>query len=311
VAPYDEYYNQFHFLEIQAIIWKHCIPRSINPLKELKSLLSLTTLLFKIRPTYIFSFTIKANLYCGLINFLLHSNHFPTITGIGRYFIKPLYALCLKKCKKVIFQNYCDAALFKREKITSEKKTIIVPGSGVNPEMFKPIQKNTFPKTFLFVSRLPYEKGLNYIGAACQLLKDSHPDWSLDFFGYPSTNYATLPDNMHYKGFYQPMVQIYQHYSCFLYCSDYREGLPKVTLEALASGTPLLIAGFSLDSRIIKPGYNGFKKNSLNPRDIHLLMTKWIECPESKKLLMRTNARKLVLKKFSEIKVAQQYLNII
>lgn len=311
MASYDEYYDQLHFLKAHCLIWKHCIPRSINPLNELKSLFSLAILLLKLRPAYIFSFTIKANIYSGIINFFIKSNHHPTITGIGRYFIQPLYKLSLKKSKKIIFQNYSDAALFKRAKITSEDKTIIVPGSGVNPNQFKPTRQTTFPKIFLFVSRFPLEKGLKHITAACQLLKESHPDWSLDFFGFPSESYSNLPKNMKYKGFRQSMDQIYSQYDCFIYCSAYREGLPKVTLEALATGTPLLLAGHSPDSRIIKPGYNGFKKHSLDPRDIHHLMIKWIQYPEAKKLTMRANARKLALKKFSENMVAYQYLNII
>lgn len=311
VAPYDEYYNRIPFFQAQFIIWRHCQASSLNPIKEIQSLLSLTILLFKIRPDYIFSFTIKANIYSGLINFLLQTNHYPTITGIGRYFIKILYALGLKTSKKVFFQNYSDATLFIKEKITSEKKAIILPGSGVNPAIFKPTYKITFPNTFLFVSRFPFEKGLNHIIEASLLLKESHPDWSIDFYGYPSQHYFKLPKNIIYKGFSQLMAQIYPQYGCFLYCSAYREGLPKVLLEALSSGTPILLAGMAPDSRILKPGYTGFKSQSLDSKDIHNLMIKWIEYPEPKKLLMRFNTRKLALNKFSEKGVARRYLHFI
>jgi glycosyltransferase involved in cell wall biosynthesis len=311
IAPYDEYYNQPPFRHLQTFIWKHCHPRSLNPIIELKSLWSLAILLFKIRPDYLLTFTIKANIYGGLINFLIQSIHFPTISGIGQLFIQPLYAIGLKKSKQVLFQNYSDAILFVKEKIINEKNIVILPGSGVNLETFKPTSKLTYPKTFLFASRHPLEKGLNRIIEACKLLMESHPEYSVHFYGHPSKGYSNLPKNMKFKGFCNSMGSIYPQYCCFLYFSSYREGLPKVLLEALSSGTPILLAGPSCDSRILKSGYNGYKTPSLAPNDIHSLIIKWIENPESKKQWMRKNARKLALKKFSEKWVAQKYLQII
>jgi galacturonosyltransferase len=61
---------------------------SINPFLELKSLMTLSVIIKRIKPDYVLSFTIKPNLYSGFLSKSLQFKHIPNITGLGKVFSK-------------------------------------------------------------------------------------------------------------------------------------------------------------------------------------------------------------------------------
>ena len=88
--------------------------RGKNPLKELKSIFKINSLIKKNKPDIVLTYTIKPNLYVGLIRRFKKFRFIPTITGLGTAistndFLSQLltwiYKLSFKKAYTVFFQN--------------------------------------------------------------------------------------------------------------------------------------------------------------------------------------------------------------
>ena len=84
--------------------------RGKNLMSELKLLLRYKNFIKKIDPDKVVSYTIKPNIYCGLITRILGVNFYPNITGLGTAFQKEgffkkiiiyMYKIAFKKSKKV------------------------------------------------------------------------------------------------------------------------------------------------------------------------------------------------------------------
>ena len=90
---------------------------------------------------------------------------------------------------------------------------------------------------------------------------------------------------------------------------SYREGLPRVILEAL-SERPVITSNVPGCNRIIKNNFNGilcnakviFLKNAID---------RFINLPKIKRKKMGINGRKFVENEFNEKKVIDSYLKII
>ena len=92
--------------------------RSINLLNELRTFLHLKKILKAIKPTFVFTYTIKPNIYSGYLCGRLKINHIPMVTGFGYFFNvlkKPLRTFVhyiIKKsflhAKEVWFTNMSD-----------------------------------------------------------------------------------------------------------------------------------------------------------------------------------------------------------
>ena len=81
------------------------------------------------------------------------------ITGVGPLFISKniVYRIarthvstCIKKTKKVFFQNYDDMNLFMEKKFVIKEIAERIPGSGVDYKKFSPIAKRKRMKRILF-----------------------------------------------------------------------------------------------------------------------------------------------------------------
>jgi glycosyltransferase involved in cell wall biosynthesis len=82
------------------------------------------------------------------------------------------WAAC--KCsKRVFFQNHDDKTEFIQNGLVKAEKTVIINGSGVNLEKFKPTPLPIEP-AFLFIGRLIKDKGIMEYLEACKEVKVKH-----------------------------------------------------------------------------------------------------------------------------------------
>jgi len=82
--------------------------------------------------------------------------------------------MAFRHAQKVVFHNRDDRALFLKKRLVTPEKAIVIPGSGVNTNHFRPIlsrkRKQSF--NFLFIGRLLYDKGIReYVEAAKSISK--------------------------------------------------------------------------------------------------------------------------------------------
>ena len=93
----------------------------------------------------------------------------------------------------------------------------------------------------------------------------------------------------------QDLPKIYKKYKYFTLVSYY-EGMPKVLIEAMASGCICLCSRGDGIEEIIEDGYNGFLSNGFNSNDIFKLFKRVMSTHKSK---ISINAMKDAKKKYS------------
>jgi len=233
-----------------------------NPIRDIKTLRALYRLLKEERPDKIFSYQAKTVIYGGLAARMLGIDHvYPLIAGVGSVFlgdgikkriIRSIlvaeYRLGIKKANKVFFQNRDDLAVFTENRIVDEGKVVMINGSGVNTEKFRPtaLPENV---SFLCISRLIRDKGVvEYLEAAREIHK-RHPDVKCVLVGPYDTNPSAIkPEDLkpyiddgsvEYVGEQKDVYPYLQACTAYVLPS-YHEGTPKTVLEAMASGRAII-----------------------------------------------------------------------
>src|SRR5690606_21836295 len=115
---------------------------------------------------------------------------------IVKTIMKIEYWAACKCSKKVFFQNQDDKNEFIQNGLVRDKKTVIINGSGVDLEKFKPTQ---FPEepAFLYIGRLIKDKGIMEYLEACKEVKDKHPEVRCLLVGpFDSNPSALKPDEL-------------------------------------------------------------------------------------------------------------------
>jgi phosphatidylinositol alpha 1,6-mannosyltransferase len=189
------------------------------------------------------------------------------------------------------FYNRCDATFVPSKTLLAELKADGVENAyylphGVDTNVFHPLHRShewrkgllgerfRTGKILLYVGRLVWEKNLRVMVEALMPLLRENPDAVLAIAGTGSAEAelrellsAVLPkEQVHFLGFQtgSALSAIYASSDVFIFPSD-TETFGNVTLEALASGLPCVVAnaGGSLD--LVRDGENGFIADAHDP----------------------------------------------
>ena len=143
--------------------------KSKNIFKNFKLFLQFIQILTKEKPNNLFTFTLKPNLYCGIINNFFKFSFFPTLSGLGTaknrggflfLFIKIFMRISFKNSQTIFVHNKNEKNLLKKIGLT-KNKIIQTNGSGVNLTKFKFIKlTRNICDNYLFVGRLISDKGI-------------------------------------------------------------------------------------------------------------------------------------------------------
>lgn len=285
IAPLDSYTQKLKDAGFTFYEWS--LKRtSINPFKEIISILELIKIFRRTKPNLVHNFTIKACLYGSIAaKFTNISNIVNSITGLGQIFIsnkpvhiflrltlRPFYKFVLKKINSlVIFQNPSDQKKLIELGITNNNKSKVIKGSGVDIHFFKPRKQsfskpNKIPK-ILFPSRLIYEKGLKELLAACESLWGEKIKFKLLIAGgIEFANSSLIKEEDLYKIKTNKNIKILGHidnmYSLYesidiVVLPSWREGLSRTLVESAAMQIPIITSNVSGCNDVINHGING------------------------------------------------------
>lgn len=248
--------------EIQAegFIW-HPIPLSRsgwNPLAELRTLFALVRLLQGLRPSLIHTVTIKPVLYTGLLAPLLRTPAIVhQVSGLGTVFIgtgvkahlrRTLVMIAYRMAfrhprSRVILENSDDGAVL-APALRPEQPTVI-HGAGVDPGDFPPTSEPDGVPIVMLASRMLRTKGVGEFVEAARHLDSSGTQARFVLVGSPDVG---NPDSLsaaelqawseegpiEWWGYRSDMSKILSQAS-IVCLPSYREGLPRVLLEAAAA----------------------------------------------------------------------------
>jgi glycosyltransferase involved in cell wall biosynthesis len=314
--------------------------RSTNPLRELMVILRLVSLLHRERPDLLHNFTIKCVLYGSIASrFVGQIPVVNAVTGLGHIFldqgwkarllrplIKTLYQLVIFRVRggRVIFQNDEDLEGFASLGCVDRQTARLVRGSGVDCQMFRPAGDRSpapMPRRIrvLFASRLLREKGVFELIRAARLLKHHGTPVSIDLAGecWPDNPSSLTPADIEavkcegvvgFLGHIEEMPALLAGYDIVVLPS-YREGTPKVLLEAAAMGKPLIATDV--------PGCRGVVQNGINgllvpPKDATALAQaiEVLVCDHELRVAYGRAGRQLMLDRFEESIVLDSTLEI-
>ena len=263
----------------------HSVPISrsgTKPWLELYSLWSLWRLLSWLKPDLLHLVTIKPVLYGGLLARLTGVPAvIAAISGLGsvfmprsgssqwmRYGVELLYRLALGHPHlTAIFQNPDDQSTLIKLGTVHEDQTTLIPGSGVSLSDH-PVKPEPEGKPVItFASRLLEEKGVLEVVEAARILKAwgipsrfwlvGQPD-----HGNPSTIKREDVERWHkeglveYLGYRTDIAYVFSRTNLVVLPS-YREGLPKVLIEAAACGRAIVTTDVPGCRDAIEPNVTG------------------------------------------------------
>ena len=255
---------------------------SKHPFTDLKNIFKLILILRKEKPDIIHNVALKTILIASIAG--LFSKKMVIInafTGLGyvfssdqlhakliRFFIKPIFKLLFRRSNYwTIFQNPDDMNLFERLGIINQNRSTLIRGSGVETDKF--IQSDDLNKipVVMLASRMLWDKGVGeFVEVAKRAYKNKINAKFMLVGGIDNDNPMSIPlstlkqwvsnGDVQWEGHSDNMPEMLA--SASIVClPSYREGLPKVLLEAAATGRPLIASNGPGCREIVRDGYNG------------------------------------------------------
>ena len=276
---------------------------SLNFFYDLKTIYELFSLIRKEKPDLVLSYISKAVIYGSVTAKLAKvKSIYSMITGLGyiftgatfknkilKFIVRRMYALALRFNKKVFFQNPDDLNLFIENKIINRSKGVLINGSGVDISYYTytPVPKQC---VFLLIARLLKDKGVyEYIEASKQL-KQRYPFVKFrlvgNFYNNPSAISKTEVEGwvnegvVEYLDFLDNVKPVLENCSVFVLPSFYREGTPRSTLEAMATGRPIITTNAPGCRETVNDGINGYLVPIKDVDSLIVAMEKFILAPK-------------------------------
>ena len=305
-----------------------------NPLNDYRYFSFLFKIYKQINPAFIFHYTIKPNIYGSMAAKKAGIPSIAIVSGAGHAFIKDnlltniarkLYTKAAKCCTEMWFVNCEDQQLFEEQKITEFVKTKVLPGEGINTEIFKrdkayPVDTSEF--TFLLSGRMLWDKGIGIYIEAARIIKKQYPNTKFQLLGFidnlnPSAISKEQIDSWVEEGVVEYLgatdnVQLFLNkINCFVLPSYYKEGVPKSLLEAASLEIPLITTDNVGCREVVTDGYNGFLCKIKDADSLAEKIEMMINMPKQNLITMGLNSRKKVTDQFHESLVLDFYRGIL
>ncbi|WP_418185382.1 glycosyltransferase family 4 protein [Aliarcobacter vitoriensis] len=298
---------------------------------ELKAFIEIYNVLKKVVPDIAHFVTIKPVLYGGIVSrFLSMHNKVFSISGLGFIFIKQglkatlvrklikiMYGFALSgKNSHVIVQNPDDKAVV--NSIVKVPITLI-RGSGVDLSQYKYIDENNNIIKVSMASRLLKDKGVfEYIDVA-KILKQKLPNVEFEIYGdIDLNNPASLTKDdiekikkegfIKVHGFSTNIAKVFSDTNIVVLPS-YREGLPKVLIEAAACGRAVITTDVPGCRDAIEPNVTGLLCQVRNSQSLANQIEKLILDKELRNSMGKAG-RELAKKQFDIKKVIEKHFDI-
>ena len=294
--------------------------RGMNPIKDYKLYKSYKKIVSEIRPDLVITYTIKPNIYGGVVCRNSRITYAENITGLGsafekrgflRFLVTQLYKYSLKESRVVFFENHSDKQVFVDCGIVAENRVHVLNGAGVNLDEFSYLDYpcNSVFK-FLFIGRVMKEKGIEELFHSMRKLAGNGYMCSLDVIGPCEENYIELIDLYQNEGWlkyhgYQKDVRPYiELCDCFVLPS-YHEGMANTNLECAASGRPLITSNIPGCKEAVIEGVSGYLCEARSEESLYDAMIKMYKLSNAERKTMGIKAREHVENVFDKHKVVR------
>lgn len=261
-----------------------------RPWEELGTLTRIAAIYRSVRPDLLHHVGFKsifhgtmASLLCGrppVVNAVSGLGHMFSLEGrrerTARRIIELGYRLaCRRRNQRVIVQNRDDRDLFIERGLARGEHIVLIRGSGVDPERFRPLPQPPGTPLVLFASRLLWTKGVGEFVEAARRLRARGVDARFAIAGPLDPGNLANVQEAELRAWEEegvaewwgeredmPDVMARAHVVCLP--TYYREGVPKVLIEAAAAGRSIVASDAPGCREIVRHGENGLL---VPPRD--------------------------------------------
>ncbi len=307
----------------------------ITPLRDLRTLLQLSKLLRRLKPSVVMPYNIKPVVY-GMIAGAVAGVPYRVamIEGLGYTFcekpslrhtllsktVRLLYRVGLRFAHKVLFLNPDDVREFLEARLVRAEQAVLLGGIGVDLHEWCSAHPSLKPVTFTLAARLIREKGIPEFAQAARHIKAKYPNTRFWLLGGLDTNLSALSQHeveawvregiLEWFGQVPDVRPYFAQTSVYVLPSYYREGVPRSTQEAMAMARPVITTDAPGCRETVVDGVNGY----LVPvRDVEALvqaMERFIQEPRLI-ITMGQASRKLAEERFDVHQINRRILKVI
>ena len=282
------------------------------------------------------SYFLTPNVVLGILTLLgLRRRSISFVEGLGRFGGLPkrwtqtvfcfFYSLVLSKINSVIVLNHGDRNDLIQINWFMAARVQVFPGIGVDQNLFRPPERRS--KTagkfkICFAGRLLFEKGVDTLLEVAKAVELSRPDLTFEFVGAPvsdgrigltelqTVDIATRYQNVRFLGYCDLSMELG---NADLVClpTRYGEGMPRVILEAMAMGKPVLVSAIPACSELVEDGVSGFIVPALDVGSMADQICRISTLDTESLSTIGKNARKRVVESFSNEVVLPRFVELI
>lgn len=302
--------------------------RGKNPLEECRLIARYNRILKEVRPDVVLTYTIKPNLYMGMLCGIHRIPYITTITGLGtavegtgllQKLTQMMYRMAMRKASVVFFQNTANEKFFADKGIAPGRHRML-PGSGVNLEHFSyqdfPAEG---PAEFLFISRVMKEKGIEQYLDAAEAVRKRYPDTVFRILGFLEDDYEGTErfqrmveqGVVRFEGSVEDVVPYIRNSQCTVHPSFYPEGMSNVCLESAACGRVVITTDRAGCRETVRDGETGFLVKERDSADLTEKIIRFLEMPVGEREQMGRRGRAYMESCFDRRIVVKHYLDAV
>lgn len=331
------------FADQGFVYHRYPLMRRMSPMADRVAIKRLREIFEDIQPSVVHSFNTKPNFLATIAAQVVpQAKVVRTVTGMGPLFTRQgvlatvgqfAYRYVQRRLRDRVdvhvFQNQDDYDYFFRHRLVRKKSVELVRGSGIDLKAFprspydaeakRNLRKSLgLPEGFtvLMISRFIRSKGVAEYSHAAEMVHKKDPTIQFLLVGEPvrmgdgklATDCVVPSSSVHCLGPRQDIARLLA--ACDV-CAlpSYREGLPRVLLEAGAVGLPLITTDVPGCREVVEDGVNGILVPPRNGRCLADAVLDLVANPERCHSMARASHKRIATH-FSIQYVAERYAEI-
>jgi len=293
-----------------------------NPFTDARTLLFLVGLYRRLRPDLVHHVTVKPIIYGSLAARLVGGMAIVNaVSGLAYTFsseelharaLRPLvtmlYRLALgDPTSRTIFQNPNDRDDCVRMRMVQPEQAVLIRGSGVDCDVFRPTPEPEGVPVVMLPARMLWEKGVKeFVEAAAVLGASGHKARFVLVGDSDPGNPGCIPTTQ-LDAWARQGIECWGHHTDMastlaranmVVLPAYREGLPKVLLEAAACGRAIVTTDVPGCREIVREGINGLLVPARDSKSLAAAIARLLRSPDLRERLGRTG-REIAVREFA------------
>lgn len=326
-VPVDIHSDDISRIGCRIIDNKYLNRRGTNPLHDLKLIRYYRWLLSKVKPDVVLTYTIKPNVYGGLVCGQVGIPYISNVTGLGtsienggmlQILTMGLYRLGLRKAQKIFFQNKGNRDFMLSRKVVKKDSIDVIPGSGVNTKQHchEPYPESEHQIIFTAIGRIMKDKGTDELLEAARRVKKAYPNTIFRLIGDFDEGYEEKVFRLQEEGVveylgFQKDIHPFIASSHAIIHASYHEGLSNVLLEAASTGRPVIATDVHGCIEAFEPDVTGIAFKAKSTDSLVKAIEKFLALDLAEREEMGRKGREKMIREFDRSIVVDKYMGEI